>query len=747
MMSDISDKLEEKELHSAGVNVPIDEMAPNDSLISTGGIQDSLVQLRELCAKLKGAGLDVYNVCFSNGQIDDTPHEFPEGERALYWVGNRKFSDCFLKYSEEVDPIPAHRIYLTRRSEFFRAMFGVNRAGKWYEGAAEFPIVDLSLPDSQSFLVMLKYLYTGEIYVLKDDCANARGFCGVLANSEYLLVDGLSEELYKENRFGDNTCFMNVVIQALWHIRSFRERFYSLNYTHTHKRTPCVYCSLLHVFTHYKFAEDKIAPPRQLREALAKLSQRESYEYSFNLGALCDAEECLDAILKWFHCDQVGLKSLKRYKDTGCSPECISHVSFGAEICDIRICTEPKCRGSNEPLPIQSFIYRVFVMEVLSVTPPRRAKSPFAYQLFQAYRHQEYSCPVDGIKCPKGSARVERWCLKVPEVFTMSLIWPPIVKKHLLSKMLHALDLKINLRHFFSVHANQMSTSFELVGMILFEGMGHYVSIYFGERQNAWLLFDDTSVRVLGDFDAVIKKCLERMLRPTVLFFERDVIRSKIWDSSLQLAKTMESPLPAEEYMAQAKNAQMVAEAKDAKREKASKPLDKSDEKTPDSDEKTPDSDEQQSAYPQLASADHSEGKFTDHSDEKCPEGSQSPATDQSNDLIFDKCGEASPGDFEQFFDKSDEKYPGDHPPFESVASSKSVSEEHPPFESVASSKSVSEEHPPFESVASSKSVSEEHPPFESVASSKSVSEEHPPVESVASSKSVSEEHPPFVPV
>eukprot|EP01083_Nonionella_stella_P246881 856630_1 len=197
MMSDISDKLEEKELHSAGVNVPIDEMAPNDSLISTGGIQDSLVQLRELCAKLKGAGLDVYNVCFSNGQIDDTPHEFPEGERALYWVGNRKFSDCSLKYSEEVDPIPAHRIYLTRRSEFFRAMFGVNRAGKWYEGAAEFPIVDLSLPDSQSFLVMLKYLYTGEIYVLKDDCANARGFCGVLANSEYLLVDGLSEELYK----------------------------------------------------------------------------------------------------------------------------------------------------------------------------------------------------------------------------------------------------------------------------------------------------------------------------------------------------------------------------------------------------------------------------------------------------------------------------------------------------------------------------------------------------------------------
>eukprot|EP01083_Nonionella_stella_P246880 856628_1 len=201
MMSDISDKLEEKELHSAGVNVPIDEMAPNDSLISTGGIQDSLVQLRELCAKLKGAGLDVYNVCFSNGQIDDTPHEFPEGERALYWVGNRKFSDCSLKYSEEVDPIPAHRIYLTRRSEFFRAMFGVNRAGKWYEGAAEFPIVDLSLPDSQSFLVMLKYLYTGEIYVLKDDCANARGFCGVLANSEYLLVDGLSEELYKLGDF------------------------------------------------------------------------------------------------------------------------------------------------------------------------------------------------------------------------------------------------------------------------------------------------------------------------------------------------------------------------------------------------------------------------------------------------------------------------------------------------------------------------------------------------------------------
>ena len=35
----------------------------------------------------------------------------------------------------------------------------------------------------------------------------------------------MASEKGLENRVGENNCFLNVVIQSLWHLRSFREYF------------------------------------------------------------------------------------------------------------------------------------------------------------------------------------------------------------------------------------------------------------------------------------------------------------------------------------------------------------------------------------------------------------------------------------------------------------------------------------------------------------------------------------------
>ena len=50
------------------------------------------------------------------------------------------------------------------------------------------------------------------------------------------------------NGFGQNNCFLNVVIQSLWHLSPFREKFSSWE-THTHDQvdndaSKCVHCSL-----------------------------------------------------------------------------------------------------------------------------------------------------------------------------------------------------------------------------------------------------------------------------------------------------------------------------------------------------------------------------------------------------------------------------------------------------------------------------------------------------------------------
>src|SRR3989338_8728197 len=98
------------------------------------------------------------------------------------------------------------------------------------------------------------------------------------------------------NPAGSNNCFLNVVIQSLWHLVSFRERFWQWNDQHHDHKEPasCVFCALSIVFTQYKFGEEEFIPPNALRTAL-HLIYKETEK--FQLGCLDDAAEALAAVL------------------------------------------------------------------------------------------------------------------------------------------------------------------------------------------------------------------------------------------------------------------------------------------------------------------------------------------------------------------------------------------------------------------------------------------------------------------
>ena len=48
-----------------------------------------------------------------------------------------------------------------------------------------------------------------------------------------------------QNRVGEQNCFLNVVIQGLWHLRSFRDKFQSSTAEHRHAaQGSCIHCAL-----------------------------------------------------------------------------------------------------------------------------------------------------------------------------------------------------------------------------------------------------------------------------------------------------------------------------------------------------------------------------------------------------------------------------------------------------------------------------------------------------------------------
>jgi len=125
--------------------------------------------------------------------------------------------------------------------------------------------------------------------------------------------NGLARGL--ENAEGANHCFLNVAIQALWNLQSFRTRFEAAP-QHHHSPSPehdeasaatapthCAYCALKNLFMQYQHSQQEALPPDDLRVALSEIYASQG---RFQLGEMEDATETLEALLDIVHASSVG---------------------------------------------------------------------------------------------------------------------------------------------------------------------------------------------------------------------------------------------------------------------------------------------------------------------------------------------------------------------------------------------------------------------------------------------------------
>ncbi|KAF5960980.1 hypothetical protein HYC85_002189 [Camellia sinensis] len=72
---------------------------------------------------------------------------------------------------------------------------------------------------------------------------------------------------------GENNCFINVIVQSLWHLRTFRGKFLRRSTpAHVHIKDPCIVCELRGIFIALREAKegDDAVSPTTLRIALSK---------------------------------------------------------------------------------------------------------------------------------------------------------------------------------------------------------------------------------------------------------------------------------------------------------------------------------------------------------------------------------------------------------------------------------------------------------------------------------------------
>jgi len=300
------------------------------------------------------------------------------------------------------------------------------------------------------------------------------------------------------NNTGQNNCFLNGVLQILWHNEKFRKEIFDESSKMCSIGSDCLICQLGILFTDFQVSERKNISPDSVRKTLSILF---SSQKKFQLQENADASECYEAILQVIHenCEIL-------YPN---HQNCLSHRNYGVDFIESEGCEKCQLRTQS----YNTFVKYFLVQEVLEyLTGPKSALDEILQTLLGK----------NALRCEhcENSQRIPLSLQNSPTSITLGFIWASYTApKDQIRQFMGSLTPTIDLQKpFFSM--GSVNNTAELQGFICYYG-AHYVAFHCNLKNEVWTMFDDTLVKEVGNFQQVQQKCVDSHFQPTIMFFER----------------------------------------------------------------------------------------------------------------------------------------------------------------------------------------------------------------------------------
>lgn len=316
-----------------------------------------------------------------------------------------------------------------------------------------------------------------------------------------------------KNGLGENNCFLNVVIQSLWHLKAFRTKFNNAQ-NHSHptpvQEDACPFCALKLIFAQYQFGEEQELPPTLLRKAMSQLFKAQS---RYQMGSFEDAAEAHDAILNSLHlCVTGGNEALNSFV----------HQVFSMHVIQYARCP---CGQRITPSPSKEFIFYVSAKALkqqaslnLDISDEGKIHKGISFgKIINEVNHEDQRiCPNQN--CKK-SNHLRFALANLPEVFTIGIVWDTATPTtDYIHEIMDTIDQQILVKEIFD--SVVQPGSYTLRGMICYYGL-HYNAYFRNPKTREWLMFDDSRVTKVGSsWDDVTKKCCAGKWQPFVLWYE-----------------------------------------------------------------------------------------------------------------------------------------------------------------------------------------------------------------------------------
>ncbi|KAL1531775.1 hypothetical protein AAHA92_31878 [Salvia divinorum] len=328
-----------------------------------------------------------------------------------------------------------------------------------------------------------------------------------------------------KNEVGEYNCFLNVIIQSLWHLRRFRDEFMRRSVSeHVHVGDPCVVCALYEIFIALSMVskdnQREPVAPTSLRVALSNLYPDSNF---FQEGQMNDASEVLGVIFNCLHrsftpgphasdvepLDKSGTES---WDCTNTS--CIAHSLFGMNISERMDCYN--CSLESRCLKYTSFFHNINASAVrtMKVMCP---ESSFDELLYMVEMNHQLACDPEDGGCGKLNY-IHHILSSPPHVFTTVLGWQNTCESvddimGTLAALSTEIDISVLYRGLDPKHKRH------LVSVVCYYGQ-HYHCFAYSSDHEQWIMYDDKTVKVIGGWSDVLTMCERGHLQPQVLLYE-----------------------------------------------------------------------------------------------------------------------------------------------------------------------------------------------------------------------------------